>query len=244
MIASISNSIGSSAPSLRPDQQASQRVLDAGNGGRAPEETAEERIVGGRIAGSDSGLGTEARRGLIASGGDAPAPGADGELTDAEKDVIDKLRARDVEVRRHEEAHARVGGQYAGQPSYTYQTGPDGNRYAIGGEVPIDVAPVPDDPEATIEKMRVVKAAALAPAEPSGADRRVAALADAQRLQAQADLSTEQREAALEAFEGASSEQGQGERFGSGDTGQTDRLLKGLQALVPDSGRDALDRAA
>jgi len=48
----------------------------------------------------------------------------------------------------------------------------------------IDVAAVEGDPAATIDKMDVVKAAALAPAEPSAQDRRVAALADAQRMQA------------------------------------------------------------
>jgi hypothetical protein len=109
-------------------------------------------------------------------------------LTKEEQSVVDQLRARDREVRDHEQAHARVGGAYAGEPSYTYQTGPDGNRYAIGGEVAIDIAPIEGDPEATIQKMEVVKAAALAPAEPSGQDRKVAALADAQKMQAIADL--------------------------------------------------------
>ncbi|MEM1386082.1 MAG: putative metalloprotease CJM1_0395 family protein [Pseudomonadota bacterium] len=109
-------------------------------------------------------------------------------LTPDEQRVIDELKARDREVRDHEQAHARVGGPYAGEPSYSYQIGPDGKRYAVGGEVSIDVTPVPDDPEATIAKMDVVKAAALAPAEPSSQDRRVAALADAQRLAAMADL--------------------------------------------------------
>ncbi|MEL6314291.1 MAG: putative metalloprotease CJM1_0395 family protein [Pseudomonadota bacterium] len=52
----------------------------------------------------------------------------------------------------------------------------------------IDASPVPDNPEATIAKMMIVKAAALAPAEPSSADRNVAAMADAQLAQAQADL--------------------------------------------------------
>lgn len=111
-----------------------------------------------------------------------------GELTEGEQAVVDELRALDREVRNHEQAHARVGGQYAGEPSYTYQTGPDGRSYAIGGEVAIDIAPVEGDPEATIVKMEVVKAAALAPAEPSAQDRKVAALADAQRAQAVADL--------------------------------------------------------
>ncbi len=138
------------------------------------------------------GLGDKAHEALLASAEDAAMSD---ELSPEEQEQVDQLRARDVEVRRHEEAHARVGGEYAGQPSYTYQTGPDGKRYAIGGEVPIDVAPIPDDPEATIDKMLVVKAAALAPAEPSDADRRVAALADAQRLQAQSELYAQNSEA-------------------------------------------------
>lgn len=116
-------------------------------------------------------------------------PEADGSgLTEAEKETVAQLKARDREVRNHEEAHARVGGQFAGAPSYTFQSGPDGQQYAVGGEVAIDVAPVADDPEATIEKMEVVKAAALAPAEPSAQDRKVASLADAQRTQAIGDL--------------------------------------------------------
>lgn len=110
------------------------------------------------------------------------------ELTSAEEEAVRELEIRDREVRDHEEAHARVGGRFAGQPSYEYQTGPDGEAYAVSGKVPIDVAPVPDDPEATIAKMEVVKDAALAPAEPSAADRRIAALADAQRLAAMVEL--------------------------------------------------------
>ena len=109
-------------------------------------------------------------------------------LSEAEQKMVADLRARDAEVRRHEQAHAAVGGQYAGMPTYTYQTGPDGRQYAIGGAVAIDVSPVDGDPDATIDKMEVVKAAALAPAAPSSADRQVAALADAQRAQAVADL--------------------------------------------------------
>lgn len=118
----------------------------------------------------------------------AEASGPSRELSETEQQLVDALRARDREVRDHEEAHARVGGEFAGEPSYSYQTGPDGRQYAVGGEVPIDVSPVPDDPEATIAKMDVVKRAALAPAEPSTADRRVAAEADAKRLAAMAEL--------------------------------------------------------
>ncbi|MEM0988238.1 MAG: putative metalloprotease CJM1_0395 family protein [Pseudomonadota bacterium] len=123
-------------------------------------------------------------------------------LTEAEREMVEKLQARDAEVRRHEEAHARVGGAYAGQPSYTYQQGPDGRRYAIGGSVPIDVAPIAGDPEATIAKMDIVKRAALAPAEPSSTDRRVAALADAQRREAVSELAEMRMDALTERLAG------------------------------------------
>lgn len=95
-------------------------------------------------------------------------------------------------MRAHEQAHATVGGRYAGTPSYDYQQGPDGRRYAIGGEVQIDLAPVAGDPQATMQKMQQVKAAALAPAEPSAADRSIASEATNRLLQAQAELIAEQ----------------------------------------------------
>ncbi|MBQ4839541.1 MULTISPECIES: putative metalloprotease CJM1_0395 family protein [Pseudoalteromonas] len=101
---------------------------------------------------------------------------------------LKELKDRDREVKLHEQAHARVGGQYAGAPSYEYQRGPDGNNYAVGGQVMIDVAPVEGDPQQTIEKMQTVRAAALAPAEPSGADRAIAADATSKIATAQAEL--------------------------------------------------------
>lgn len=116
-----------------------------------------------------------------------------GDLSEQDKAVVETLRARDKEVRDHEQAHKRVGGAYASNPTYDYQVGPDGKRYAVGGQVKIDASPVPDDPAATIAKMEVVKAAALAPAEPSSADRQVASQADAARIQAIADLAALRR---------------------------------------------------
>lgn len=103
-----------------------------------------------------------------APAGKSPGPAQAGpdNLSEGDRKLVDKLRARDQEVRAHEQAHKNVGGQYAGAISYEYQKGPDGKQYAVGGEVPIDASEIPGDPEATIEKMRIVKAAALAPAEP------------------------------------------------------------------------------
>jgi len=108
-------------------------------------------------------------------------------------DIIRQLSQRDTEVRAHEQAHSAVGGQYAGAAQYSYQRGPDGVNYAVGGEVPIDVGPINGDPRATLEKMQIVQRAALAPAEPSSQDRRVAALASQQANQARAEIVSESR---------------------------------------------------
>lgn len=93
-----------------------------------------------------------------------------------EKQEIEGLKLRDREVRAHEAAHAAVGGALAGAPQLTFKTGPDGKRYAIAGEVAIDISRAAT-PEATLAKMGQVERAALAPADPSGQDRVVAAKA-------------------------------------------------------------------
>lgn len=108
-------------------------------------------------------------------------------------DIIRSLSQRDAEVHAHENAHSAVGGRYAGSASYTYQRGPDGVNYAVGGEVSIDVSPIPGNPQATLEKMQLVQRAALAPAEPSSQDRKVAALASQQANQARAEIVSESR---------------------------------------------------
>jgi len=111
------------------------------------------------------------------------------ELTPEEQDQVQELKARDQEVRTHEAAHVSVGGPYVTSgPSYTYQTGPDGKQYAIGGEVGIDTSEISGDPEATIQKMQTVAAAATAPAEPSGQDMKVAAAAHQKEAQARVEL--------------------------------------------------------
>ncbi|WP_445395853.1 putative metalloprotease CJM1_0395 family protein [Zobellella sp. An-6] len=110
------------------------------------------------------------------------------EMSAEEVQQLQELQQRDREVRIHEQLHASVGGQYAGAPSYEFETGPDGKQYAVGGEVQIDIAPIPGDPRATIDKMQQVKAAALAPAEPSQADKAAAARADQHIREAQAEL--------------------------------------------------------
>lgn len=90
---------------------------------------------------------------------------------------IQKLKTREQEVIAHEAAHVSIGGQYAGNANYEYTTGPDGKKYITDGEVSIDVSEE-KKPEDTIKKMEQVKKAALAPAEPSDADRKIAAKAE------------------------------------------------------------------
>lgn len=116
-------------------------------------------------------------------------------LDEAEKRQVDQLKKRDQEVKAHERAHmAAGGGLVQGGASYTYQRGPDGGMYAVGGEVSIDTSSE-NDPDQTIQKMEQVKRAALAPAQPSGTDRAVAAQAAQIQLQAQMQKAQESREA-------------------------------------------------
>ncbi len=118
---------------------------------------------------------------------------APGQLSDDERAVIEQLKKVDQEVRAHEQAHKNAGGKFAGAASFGFEVGPDGKQYAVSGEVPIDIAPVEGNPEATIAKMNTVAAAALAPAKPSGQDRQVAAQAAAIRAEAQSELIRESR---------------------------------------------------
>lgn len=121
-------------------------------------------------------------------------------------DVIKKLKDRDKEVKAHEAAHiAAAGGLAQGGAKFTYQRGPDGQLYAIGGSVSIDIRPVSGDPEATMEKARVIRSAALAPAEPSSQDQAVAAAAAQMEQKARQEISQQQNSETTEG-KGSSSE--------------------------------------
>lgn len=154
---------------------------------------------------------------------DSTKPGAveksfNKELNEEEKKVVQELRARDREVRAHENAHKAAAGGYAtGGPTYTYQTGPDGKRYAIGGEVQIDTSEVPNDPEATIRKAQIIRRAALAPAEPSGQDQKVASQARVIENRARQELAKERREEAQEKVEETSETSGSSSASISGE---------------------------
>ncbi|MBD3346790.1 MAG: hypothetical protein GF401_17170 [Chitinivibrionales bacterium] len=130
--------------------------------------------------------GSDAEKAAVESGG-AEA------LSDEERREVRELQTRDREVRAHEAAHVAAGGQYVrGGASYEYQVGPDGKQYAVGGEVSIDTSPIAGNPQATIQKMQVVRKAALAPAQPSGQDRSVAAQATQNEAKARQELAQQQ----------------------------------------------------
>jgi len=129
-----------------------------------------------------------------ADGDDATFTSRADQLTEEERAEVEKLRARDREVRAHEEAHrAAAGPLFRGGPTYSFQTGPDGRKYAVGGSVQIDTSPG-RTPEESVRKARRIRQAALAPAEPSSTDRAVAAKASQMEAKAQSELAREQAE--------------------------------------------------
>jgi hypothetical protein len=114
---------------------------------------------------------------------------SDGSRTDRKTQAqVAKLKSTDRAVRSHEQAHISAAGGYAkGGASFSYTRGPDGKLYAVAGEVGIDVSPVAGDPDATMRKAQVVRQAAMAPANPSGQDRAVAAAASQMAQEARTD---------------------------------------------------------
>ncbi|PCI64973.1 MAG: catalase [Gammaproteobacteria bacterium] len=126
------------------------------------------------------------------------------DLDQAEQQQVAQLQARDREVRAHEAAHASVGGSLTGSPNLNFTSGPDGKRYATSGDVSIDISKVANDPSATIAKLQQVQSAALAPAQPSSQDRKVAAIASAGISDAQVELSLERLENSKQASESQS----------------------------------------
>ena len=96
------------------------------------------------------------------------------ELDPEEKDLVERLQQRDREVRAHEQSHVALAGEYArGAPSYTYQMGPDGKMYAVGGELAVDTGKEADPAENRI-KSQILQTAAMGVEDPSTADALVA----------------------------------------------------------------------
>jgi len=146
------------------------------------------------------------RQNRDASRADAPGNAVTGEaaaraLPDPELDQLKALQSRDREVRAHEAAHqAAAGNLSTGGASFSYQRGPDGRLYAIGGEVHIDTSAVSGDPKATLRKAETVIRATLAPARPSSQDRQVAARAVQMAAEARTELALKNSRQVAERF--------------------------------------------
>ena len=112
------------------------------------------------------------------------------ELSEDEKRLVKDLASRDSEVKAHEAAHQAAGGGMTGAATYTYQQGPDGKMYAIGGEVSIST-PTSSNPDEAIKNARTVMASAMAAGDPSAQDFAVAASAKVMEMKALAQKAKE-----------------------------------------------------
>ncbi|MGR3319224.1 MAG: putative metalloprotease CJM1_0395 family protein [Candidatus Anammoxibacter sp.] len=110
-----------------------------------------------------------------------------------DKSALAALERRDREVRSHEQAHKAVAGRFASGATFTLERGPDGRFFAVGGHVNLDVSEE-STPEKTIQKMMIIRRAALAPAKPSAQDRAVASQATASEAEAKRELAREKAE--------------------------------------------------
>jgi len=139
----------------------------------------------------------EAREANAENGNSQQGISADQDLDPAEEAVVNQLRARDSAVRQEEKAHAAAAGPYGSAPQYTYQIGPDGNAYAIGGHV--DVSASLSGSAANRDRaLATLQNAALAPNAPSGADMAAFRQASLQRATSDGiDLKDTTEESAL-----------------------------------------------
>ncbi len=176
----------------RPEAERDGDSDPSGDGPAAGASSSEhDATLPGRVGRRAKREGNGGDQGQGRQDGQDQSKGPDGRPLDpGQQQEIRKLEARNRQVRAHEAAHQSVGGQLAGAASYTYQRGPNGKLYAIGGEVPIKIVADPNSPQKTIARMQQVIAAALAPADPSSQDRAVAARATQIMLSAQRQLAS------------------------------------------------------
>lgn len=158
-----------------------------------PVDKADQDEPSNNRTGSDA-RETEAQKASRQPENEARGTQQESELSAEEKKQLEELKTRDREVRAHEAAHKAAAGSLArGAASFEFEKGPDGRRYAVGGEVSIDTSKVSGDPQATISKAQTIRAAANAPAQPSGQDRAVAAQATQMEAEARQEVAEERR---------------------------------------------------
>ena len=117
-------------------------------------------------------------------------------LSPDEERLVRDLQARDSEVKMHESAHQSAGGGMVGAASYTYQQGPDGKMYAIGGQVSISSG-VSSNPKEAIANARQIVSAAMAAGDPSPQDFAVASSAKMMQIKAEQKIIKEDQEKSM-----------------------------------------------
>lgn len=138
---------------------------------------------------------------LLGASHAARAAAPEQEQSPSDELKVRELAERDRQVRAHEQARQAAGGRFAGAARVHYQVGPDGQRYAVAIEVPLDSSEVRGDPDATIQKLNLVKVAALAPPGPTPSDQMTAANAAATLERVSRELRTAEEKARVEAIE-------------------------------------------
>lgn len=207
---------------------------DQGAGGTAHGGHPDAATGGGEAA---TGKGEVATGGGGSGSAKGEASAGGQTLSREEKAQVEEMKKRDREVRTHEQAHIAAGGDLvSGGASYETQTGPDGKAYAVGGEVQIDTSEG-STPEATISKAQRIRSAALAPAEPSGQDRAVAAQASQMEAAARTEKREQSQEERAEGLAGQSGEEEDGNLTGAKNpAGQGPAPVEGREADVPKAG--------
>ena len=128
------------------------------------------------------------------TGREQTGAGTNQELTPQEQQQLAELKQTDAQVKAHEHAHkSTAAGLTTSGPNYEYETGPDGKKYAVAGDVNVSYQKS-SDPEVNLKNAQQLKAAALAPADPSSQDRKVAMQADREIAKARQEIMEEQNQ--------------------------------------------------
>ncbi|MCL2029591.1 MAG: hypothetical protein FWG97_04170 [Deltaproteobacteria bacterium] len=220
---------------VRPDREPLSPEERAAGRAEAKAQLAAEGCLG-RLGCAASGTEPaeseeKARETAGASGG--PVQGPLKELTPEEEAQVRKMAQRDQEVKAHEQAHVAASGGLAGAPKYSYQTGPDGRQYAVGGEVSIRRSGGGGNTDQAIAEAETVKRGATAPAQPSSQDMAVAARAEADIQSLKAKKAQEEGTNKGEGEEaGFSQGLANGSAFGSQVAGAYAAVKLGFQSAV------------
>lgn len=94
--------------------------------------------------------------------------------------VLSRFKNKDNEVRTHEQLHASKATTTT-PINYSYQAGPDGKLYAVGGYVRFDTS-IPKDEAQAMQKLNELQRASTAPKDLSSADSSIAQRSNLNKL--------------------------------------------------------------